>query len=71
MDFYPTTLASLNVDIEGNRLGLGTNLYSKKKTILEELGNKKFTSELTKQSKFYQKNIMQGSDLLDKLDTGN
>ena len=40
MDFYPTTLASLNVKIEGDRLGLGTNLYSNKKTIIETLGKK-------------------------------
>lgn len=27
-DFYPTILASLGVQIEGDRLGLGTNLFS-------------------------------------------
>jgi len=70
MDFYPTTLASLNVKIEGDRLGLGTNLYSNKKTILETLGEKEFIDELTKRSTYYEKSIMQGSDILDNLDTG-
>lgn len=70
MDFYPTTLASLNIKIEGDRLGLGTNLFSNKKTILETLGEKEFTDELTKRSTYYEKKIMQGSDILDTLDTG-
>ena len=28
MDNFPTTLAAMGVKIEGNRLGLGTNLFS-------------------------------------------
>lgn len=28
LDFFPSTLASLGVTIEGDRLGLGTNLFS-------------------------------------------
>lgn len=38
MDLFPTMLASLGVQIEGNRLGLGTNLFSDKKTLMKELG---------------------------------
>lgn len=38
MDMFPTTLASLGVEIEGNQLGLGTNLYSGKKTLAERMG---------------------------------
>lgn len=37
-DFFPTILASLDVDIEGNRLGLGTNLFSNEKTLIEKDG---------------------------------
>lgn len=37
-DMFPTTLAALGVDIAGNRLGLGTNLYSEEKTLIEEYG---------------------------------
>lgn len=58
LDMYPTTLASLGVTIENNRLGLGTNLFSNVKTIPEEIGIKKFSSELEKKSKFYNKNIL-------------
>ena len=38
MDLFPTTLASLGARIEGDRLGLGTNLYSDKDTLIEEMG---------------------------------
>ncbi len=34
-DNFPTTLAALGVEIPGNRLGLGTNLYSAEPTLLE------------------------------------
>ncbi len=53
MDFYPTTLASLGVKIEGDRLALGTNLFSNKDTLMEEVGAKKFNEEVQKYSKFY------------------
>jgi phosphoglycerol transferase len=35
IDLFPTTLAALGVEIEGDRLALGTNLFSNKKTLLE------------------------------------
>ena len=38
MDLFPTTIASLGFKIEGNRLGLGTNLFSKEETLLEKYG---------------------------------
>lgn len=37
-DQFPTTLASLGVEIPGNRLGLGTNLFSQEKTLVEQYG---------------------------------
>jgi phosphoglycerol transferase len=58
LDMFPTTLASLGVEIEGNRLGLGVNLFSKEKTILEELGFKYINNELTKTSIYYNKKII-------------
>ena len=54
-DIFPTTLASLNVKIEGNRLGLGTNLYSDTKTLLEIYGIEYMNKELFKKSTFYPK----------------
>lgn len=53
LDMFPTTLASLGVEIEGDRLGLGTNLYSGKKTLIEEIGYDKFNDELAKKSNYY------------------
>lgn len=50
-DHFPTTLASLGVQIDGNRLGLGTNLFSGEQTLLEEYGMKTMNSELRRKSK--------------------
>ena len=54
-DFYPTILASLGVKIKGEHLGLGTNLFSDEKTLLEKYGVKKINSEVAKYSQFYRK----------------
>ncbi len=60
-DIFPTTLASLGVQIEGNRLGLGTNLFSEKQSLAEELGVDYLEEELAKKSNYYNKNFMQGT----------
>ena len=57
MDMFPTTLAALGISIEGDRLGLGTNLFSSKKTIPEEIGLDNFNKELKKSSDYYYKYI--------------
>ena len=49
-DNYPTTLASLGVSIEGERLGLGTNLFSSRSTLTEVYGNPYINQELTRKS---------------------
>ena len=54
MDLFPTTLAALGVSIEGERLGLGTNLYSEKPTLIEEFGIDTCNRELSKPSLFLQ-----------------
>ena len=54
-DNFPTTLAALGVQIDGDRLGLGTNLFSGTKTLLEEFGNSKVNAELKKESEFIEK----------------
>ena len=61
MDIYPTTLASLGVKIDGDRLGLGTNMYSNKKTLMEELSYKYVSNELKKRSSFYDNYIYKGN----------
>ena len=58
MDFMPTTLAALGAKIEGNRLALGTNLFSDEPTLLEKYGIEYVVEELKKTSKFYNNNIL-------------
>lgn len=53
LDYFPTILAAINVDIPGERLGLGTNLFSGKCTLMEEIGKDNLFEELVKYSKFY------------------
>ena len=58
MDMFPTTLASIGVTIPGDRLGLGTNLFSDKQTLIEELGNETFNEEIDKKSTYYNQNFL-------------
>lgn len=53
LDFFPTTLAALGVEIKGDRLGLGTNLFSEKSTLLEMYGYDYMYNELLKNSEYY------------------
>ena len=57
-DMYPTTLASLGVKIKGNRLGLGTNLFSEKPTLAEELGLNKLDAQLQRKSNYYNHRLL-------------
>ncbi|MDR1801747.1 MAG: sulfatase-like hydrolase/transferase [Lachnospiraceae bacterium] len=50
MDIFPTTLASLGVKIPGERLALGTNLYSDEETLLEKYGREELDKQLAKKS---------------------
>ena len=55
LDIFPTTLAAVGAEIEGNRLGLGTNLFSDVPTLAEEMGVEEFDNELKKYLKYYDK----------------
>ena len=55
MDNFPTTLAAMGVKIEGNRLGLGTNLFSEELTLMESVGEEMLGVELRKKSEFVEK----------------
>ena len=57
-DMYPTTLAALGVKIDNERLALGTNLFSNKNTLIEEMGLDKFQKEISKISKYYDEKIL-------------
>ena len=49
-DNFPTTLAAMGVTIEGNRLGLGTNLFSSEQTLSERYGLENEEKEMKKNS---------------------
>ena len=53
MDMFPTTLAALGFNIKGDRLGMGVNLFSEKKTIMEHIGYETFATEVVKKSDYY------------------
>lgn len=55
---FPTILSTLGVEIEGDRLGLGTNLYSNKKTIIEEQGIDSVNSSLGYNSDLFNDEFM-------------
>ncbi len=57
MDIFPTVLAAMGYKIEGDRLALGTNLFSKEKTLAEELGFDYLDAEFEKRSTFYARNF--------------
>lgn len=53
LDMFPTILAAMGFEIEGDKLGLGTNLFSGKQTLEEKYGYSYLNSELNKYSDFY------------------
>lgn len=57
-DMFPTMLSSIGVEIEGNKLGIGTNLFSGEKTIFEKYGVSEVNDKLTQKSNFYNENIL-------------
>lgn len=58
LDTYPSILGAMNVSIEGDKLGLGTNLFSKEQTLAEKYGFEYLDKELEKKSYFYNNIIM-------------
>lgn len=50
MDHFPTTLAAMGAQIEGDRLGLGTNLFSSTPTLAEMFGIDQVDQELQRKS---------------------
>ena len=59
-DMYPTTLSSIGVEIEGNKLGLGVNLFSNEQTLVEKYGLEYLNTELSKKSNYYNNHILIG-----------
>ena len=64
MDMYPSTLAAMGVEIDGNRLGLGVALFSGEPTLLESFGSVyELSEEIYRRSEFYTRTILSGSDI--------
>ncbi len=53
MDMFPTTLAAMGCTIEGDRLGLGTNLFSSTPTLMERIGYHQLCLLLGQKSEYY------------------
>lgn len=58
LDIFPTVLASIGAEIEGERLGLGTNLFSGEPTLIEKYGYEKVNDELSKRSNYYNMHLL-------------
>ena len=58
MDIYPTILASLGYELPDDKIALGTNLFSDKKTLAEEYGFYDFYNNMSATSSFYNKYIL-------------
>ena len=50
---FPTTLSAMGAEIKGGRLGLGTDLFSDKKTLAEEMGRENFTEQIQLSSDYF------------------
>lgn len=66
LDTYPTIVAAIGGKIEGNKLGLGVNLFSKEKTLAERYGLKYLDEELKKKSVFYNDSLINDKFLKNK-----
>lgn len=53
MDMCPTILSAMGFEIPGDRQGIGTDLFSDRPTLAEELGMDYLQMEIPKNSKFY------------------
>lgn len=65
-DMFPTTLAAMGIEIEGDRLGLGTNLFADKKTLTEQYGYENLSTELEKKSSFYNEEFLAMQKILQR-----
>lgn len=62
LDLFPTTLAALGFQVEGDRLGLGVNLFSGLPTLAERMGAEALSDELVKHSAFYLEHFYYNAD---------
>lgn len=53
LDMFPTVMSAMGFQIDGERLGLGVNLFSDQPTLPERMGFEVFTEELSRYSPYY------------------
>ena len=53
LDMFPTTLAALGAEIEGEYLGLGVNLFSDQPTLCEKMGTEELAAQIKQTSRYY------------------
>lgn len=61
-DFLPTTLTALGIQYDGDRLALGTDLFSNEKTLIEKYGQFTFFEKVKERSAYYENHILYGFD---------
>ena len=59
MDMFPTILSAMGYKVEGDRLGLGTNLFSDQKTLAESEGFDWLEKETLKASDYFKENFLE------------
>lgn len=57
MDMLPTVLAAMGFQVEGDRLGLGVNLFSDHPTLCESMGYEALNAECNKYSPYFVEHI--------------
>lgn len=65
-DYYPTILSALGVKIEGERLGLGTNLFSDEPTLFEKFGARYVNDQLKMRQPAYDNLILRNQKINSK-----
>ena len=70
MDMFPTILGALGCEIEGNRLGLGTNLFSDAKTLAEQRSFSWLSQEVAKPSNYYVSRFASNASEKMQIETG-
>ncbi len=57
-DMFPTIMAAMGVKIDGDMLGLGTNLFSGKETLIEKMGVDELNKNLQMKSELFNNEIL-------------
>ena len=66
LDTFPTIVSAIGGKIENDKLGLGINLFSDKKTLIERYSYEYLNDELLKKSAFYDKTIIDDDEYINK-----